>query len=141
VPNIRAPFPDVAEHIMQAPRIGLFHSDGSRLIVTIQVKPRIATQQSLQVRRHFAVVAKWAPCAKKELGWSARAASIFPFSFGRQANVTSALFTDAPTERDGVVPTDAIHWVIRRAKRRRIVGHYTIPLHLRDRKRAHKECR
>jgi len=91
VPQILHPFPDVAVHIVEAPGIGLFAGDRMRPVDRVPSAPGHLVQG--------AGVVTGGCCS----------AGIFPFRFGRQANVTAGLFAEPPAECDCIVPANMRH--------------------------------
>jgi hypothetical protein len=84
VPHVRAPLPDVSEHVVQTPRVRPLQSYRPGA-VAVFVKPGEVAQGLTDVCRHVSAVEERAPGAEKELSRRPGPADVFPFRFRPEA--------------------------------------------------------
>src|SRR5262249_14382661 len=89
VPYVRAPLPNVSEHVVQTPRVWPLQSHPSGAFVVF-VDPREVAGGSPGGRRYLSVVLERVLRAEEELSRSPRPARVFPFGLGGQSDATPA---------------------------------------------------
>src|SRR5262249_37557306 len=98
VPDVRAPLPDVAEHVVQAPGVRQLGADRMGTVAAVQIEPCVVTQGHPRVRWDLAIIPERTPRAEGELARSAGPAGILPLGLGWQADTMAGLRTQTLTE-------------------------------------------
>jgi len=91
VPNVRTPFPNVPDHVVQSPRVRALQAHRLRAIPAVDVEPGIVAQDLPDLPWDFAGVKERTPRPKEVLSRGARPARVFPFRLRWEANGTATL--------------------------------------------------